>query len=409
MPRAAAAGGLERLSHVAAFADRAHGHRDRRRRARQPRQGRRRPGDPEREPDARPRRGRRPDRRTACGRRRHVPARLPRRGRDGRDQGLAAGPTSRSWSPTRPPRPPASSPAASPPARPVRLCRERLARERRTRARDRRLERQRQRRDGRAGPRRRRADGRAGRRADRRRPHEVLVCSTGVIGVPLPMERVEAGIRAAAAALSPDGGADGGGRDLHDRRARRSSRSGRSRSPAARCGSAAMAKGAGDDPPRPRDDDRRRHDGCRRSPARPLQRAAGGAAAARLQPHHRRRQRVDVGQPCSCSPAGASGVAVGEPEARAFGDALTGVCQDLALAIVARRRGRPPDRALRGGRCAHRRRGRARRAARGRGPARALRALRRRPELGPHRGRARRLPASRSTSTGWPSTSAACR
>ena len=37
---------------------------------------------------------------------------------------------------------------------------------------------------------------------------EVLVASTGVIGVPLPMERVEAGIAAAVAALSPDGGAD---------------------------------------------------------------------------------------------------------------------------------------------------------------------------------------------------------
>jgi glutamate N-acetyltransferase/amino-acid N-acetyltransferase len=34
----------------------------------------------------------------------------------------------------------------------------------------------------------------------------VLVCSTGVIGVPLPMDRVEAGIRAAAGALAPDGG-----------------------------------------------------------------------------------------------------------------------------------------------------------------------------------------------------------
>ena len=37
---------------------------------------------------------------------------------------------------------------------------------------------------------------------------QVVVLSTGVIGVPLPMERLLAGVREAAAALSPDGGAD---------------------------------------------------------------------------------------------------------------------------------------------------------------------------------------------------------
>lgn len=36
--------------------------------------------------------------------------------------------------------------------------------------------------------------------------NEVLVCSTGVIGVPLPMDKILPGIRAAAGALSPDGG-----------------------------------------------------------------------------------------------------------------------------------------------------------------------------------------------------------
>jgi glutamate N-acetyltransferase/amino-acid N-acetyltransferase len=39
-------------------------------------------------------------------------------------------------------------------------------------------------------------------------PEQVVVLSTGVIGVPLPMERVVPGIRDAAAALAPDGGAD---------------------------------------------------------------------------------------------------------------------------------------------------------------------------------------------------------
>jgi glutamate N-acetyltransferase/amino-acid N-acetyltransferase len=38
-------------------------------------------------------------------------------------------------------------------------------------------------------------------------PEEVVVASTGVIGVPLPMDKVRAGIAAAARALSPQGGA----------------------------------------------------------------------------------------------------------------------------------------------------------------------------------------------------------
>lgn len=36
---------------------------------------------------------------------------------------------------------------------------------------------------------------------------QVLVCSTGPIGVPLPMDRIEAGVRRLVAGLSPDGGA----------------------------------------------------------------------------------------------------------------------------------------------------------------------------------------------------------
>jgi len=39
------------------------------------------------------------------------------------------------------------------------------------------------------------------------RPEEIVVLSTGVIGVPLPMERVLSGVRHAAAALADDGGA----------------------------------------------------------------------------------------------------------------------------------------------------------------------------------------------------------
>ncbi len=39
-------------------------------------------------------------------------------------------------------------------------------------------------------------------------PSEVLVCSTGVIGRPMPMDRILRGIRAAALAMSPAGGGD---------------------------------------------------------------------------------------------------------------------------------------------------------------------------------------------------------
>ena len=42
-------------------------------------------------------------------------------------------------------------------------------------------------------------------------PEEVVVLSTGVIGVPLPLAKVLAGARAASAALSPDGGAAAAG------------------------------------------------------------------------------------------------------------------------------------------------------------------------------------------------------
>ncbi|MDU0968716.1 MAG: bifunctional glutamate N-acetyltransferase/amino-acid acetyltransferase ArgJ [Actinomycetaceae bacterium] len=39
-------------------------------------------------------------------------------------------------------------------------------------------------------------------------PTDVLVCSTGMIGVPLPMDKLLSGVAGAAAALSPDGGND---------------------------------------------------------------------------------------------------------------------------------------------------------------------------------------------------------
>ena len=108
--------------------------------------------------------------------------------------------------------------------------------------------------------------------------------------------------------------------------------------------------------------------------------------------------------------SGASGVAIerGRTARRVRRGAARRLPRPRARDRV-RRRGRPADRPVRGGRRPLLRRCRPRRAARRRGPAGALRAVRRRPELGPDRGRARRRAASTSTPTGSPSTWAACR
>ncbi len=203
------------------------------------------------------------------------------------------------------------------------------------------------------------------------------------------MDRVEAGIRAAAGELSTAGRRDGRDRHLHHRLAPQARHPRRSRSTAARCASAAW----------------RRAPGMIRPDlgtmiaiittdaaiaAHQLQPLLGAAAARSFN-----RITVDGSQSTSDSvivlASGASGVTITEAE-------LRGVQRGAARRLPrprdgdrVRRRGRPPDRPLRGrrrplgGRC------RPRRAPRGRGPAGALRAVRRRPELGPHRGRAGRL------------------
>ena len=61
---------------------------------------------------------------------------------------------------------------------------------------------------GRAGAIHARAMGAAAATAIGARPHELLVCSTGVIGQPLPIDRVVAGTRAAGQALRAEGFAD---------------------------------------------------------------------------------------------------------------------------------------------------------------------------------------------------------
>jgi glutamate N-acetyltransferase/amino-acid N-acetyltransferase len=162
---------------------------------------------------------------------------------------------------------------------------------------------------------------------------DVLVCSTGVIGVPLPMDRVEAGIRAAGAGLSPAGGRDAAvaicTTDSHPKLATRSFAVGGRE---VRVGG--IAKGAG----------MIRPDLGTMIAVLTTDAAIG---ADRLQPlladataASFNRITVDGCQSTSDSvivlASGAADVAIeGGPAADAFAEALHGVCLDLALEIVA--------------------------------------------------------------------------
>jgi glutamate N-acetyltransferase/amino-acid N-acetyltransferase len=161
---------------------------------------------------------------------------------------------------------------------------------------------------------------------------DVLVCSTGVIGVPLPMDRVETGIRTAAGVLSSEGGDQAAvaicTTDSHPKLATRAVEiDGRE----VRVGG--MAKGAG--------------------MIRPdlgtmiaILTTDAAIAADQLQPllgaataRSFNRITVDGSQSTSDSvivlASGASGVAITEANCAAFSEALFGVCHDLALEIVA--------------------------------------------------------------------------
>jgi glutamate N-acetyltransferase/amino-acid N-acetyltransferase len=74
--------------------------------------------------------------------------------------------------------------------------------------------------------------------------HEVLVCSTGTIGVPLPMHALRAGVEAAAAALSPRGG-PGAARAILTTDTRAKEAALRVRLPSGMVTIGGMAKGAG--------------------------------------------------------------------------------------------------------------------------------------------------------------------
>ena len=129
-------------------------------------------------------------------------------------------------------------------------------------------------------------------------PEQVVVLSTGVIGVQLPVDKVLAGVRAASLALSPDGGGAAASAIL-------TTDSG-PKTAVATTGDfivGGMAKGAGMIHPCARDDARRRHD---RLPARagrggdvpPSCRRSGRSTASRSTATARRTT------PSSCSPTG---------------------------------------------------------------------------------------------------------
>jgi glutamate N-acetyltransferase/amino-acid N-acetyltransferase len=160
---------------------------------------------------------------------------------------------------------------------------------------------------------------------------DVLVCSTGVIGVALPMDRVETGIRHAAGALSAEGGDQAAiaicTTDSHPKRATRSVEiDGRE----VRVGG--MAKGAGMIRP-----DLGTMIAILTTDAaiaaHQLQPLLGAAAARSFN-----RITVDGSQSTSDSvivlASGASGATISERNCAAFSEALLGVCHDLALEIV---------------------------------------------------------------------------
>jgi glutamate N-acetyltransferase / amino-acid N-acetyltransferase len=160
---------------------------------------------------------------------------------------------------------------------------------------------------------------------------EVLVMSTGVIGVPLPMARVEAGIHAACAALTADGGADAAeAMRTTDAHAKHAERTVELAGGSVRVG--AIAKGAAMIRPDlgtmlaiVTTDAAIAPDG--------LQDALRVACDASFN-----RISVDGCESTSDSvvalAGGASGVAVGAADRAAFDAALADLCLELALAIV---------------------------------------------------------------------------
>ena len=181
-----------------------------------------------------------------------------------------------------------------------------------------------------AGGGRRRGDGGRGRARARSRVREqVLVLSTGVIGVPLPMDALLPGVRAAAAALAPDGGDAAAEAILTTDSGPKTAVAADGRVHRRRDG-----EGRRDDPPGAGDDARRRHD---RLPAR----AGASRTRSSARPSTRRFNRISVDGECSTNDAvvllanGASDVASRDAASdEAFARALEDVCASLARQIV---------------------------------------------------------------------------
>ena len=160
------------------------------------------------------------------------------------------------------------------------------------------------------------------------RPEEVVVLSTGVIGPRLPMEKLLAGVDAAAAALSPGGGADAAGAIL-------TTDAGPKTAVVSRSGFTVggMAKGAGMIHPRL---------ATMLAVVTTDYPLAPGEADRFLRPAVERSfNRISVDGDCSTNDAvvllanGESGVARSAALDEAFAGALGEVCSDLARQIVA--------------------------------------------------------------------------
>ena len=156
---------------------------------------------------------------------------------------------------------------------------------------------------------------------------EVLVLSTGVIGVPLPMAKLLPGLRAAAQALTPDGGSDAAAAimttDTKPKQAVAAARLHRRRD----------GEGLRDDPSRPRDDARGRDHGL---PAR------AGEAIEFLRPAVEATfNAISVDGDCSTNDAvillanGASEIERTPASDLSFAACLRKVCSDLSQQIVA--------------------------------------------------------------------------
>jgi glutamate N-acetyltransferase/amino-acid N-acetyltransferase len=167
--------------------------------------------------------------------------------------------------------------------------------------------------------------------AHRCAPDAVLVASTGVIGVKLPMPAVARGIAQAAAALSPDGGADAARAIMTtDPFAKEVAVEAAVAAGTFRVGG--MAKGSGMIEPLMATMLGFVTTDARVAPAL-LQRALKAAADDTF-------NAISVDGECSTNDCvfalanGASGVAIEEDDFPALVDALTAVCEPLAVAIV---------------------------------------------------------------------------